>query len=132
MSVKREVVVAVTYNPSIDRFLLVKRSGSRKRFPSKWEFPSGFIENETEQQASLRELEEETGLIGEVIKTGEPFDVPTSKYNFKIHPVLVKVDGKEIELTKEHEDYRWVKKSDIESFDTVPQLEKDMEKLGII
>lgn len=64
-----DVVVAVTYKPDIDKFLLVKRADFRKRYPRKWEFPSGFLEDETEKEGALRELEEETGLIGESIKT---------------------------------------------------------------
>lgn len=128
----REVVAAVTYNPDKDKFLLVKRSSLRKRFPNEWEFPSGFLEDETEQQGALRELEEETGLLGQVIKTGDPFEVNTEKYHFRIHPVLITVDSEDIELTEEHEEFEWIDIDKIGKYNTVPQLRKDLERVGVI
>lgn len=128
----QDVVAAVTYSPDLDEFLLVKRSSLRKRFPNEWEFPSGFLEDETEPEGALRELKEETGLIGEVIRTGEPFEVETEMFHFRIHPVLVSVDSGDIELTDEHESFEWIDIREIESFNTVPQLRKDLEVLDII
>lgn len=127
----QDVVSAVAYEPDRDKFLLVKRSSLRKRFPNEWEFPSGFMEEETEQEGALRELKEETGLIGEVVKTGESFQVETEMYHFRIHPVLVKVEYGEIELTEEHEGYEWIKIEDITKYNTVPQLRKDLERVGV-
>lgn len=128
-----EVAAAVTYNPEKDRFLLVKRSSTRKRFPNEWEFASGFIEeNEEGKDAALRELKEETGLIGEVIKTGEPFEVNTEMHHFRVHPVLVKVDSREVDLTEEHEDFEWVEVEEIEKYNTVPQLRKDLKRIDVI
>lgn len=128
----REVVAAVTYNPEKDRFLLLKRSSSRTRFPNEWEFPAGFMEDETEQEAALRELNEETGLIGKVIRTGESFELDTEKYSFRIHPVLLSVDSEDVELSREHEEYRWIEIEEIEKFNTVPQLKNDLRILGLI
>ncbi|MBC5793054.1 MAG: NUDIX domain-containing protein [Nanohaloarchaea archaeon] len=126
-----DVVVAVTYNPEIEKFLLVKRAESRDRYPGEWEFPSGFLEDETEREGALRELEEETGLIGKTIKTAEPFTVESGEYHFTIHPVLVIVESDEVELTREHDKFEWVKRDQIDGFETVPQLEKDMRVLGV-
>lgn len=128
----REVVSAVTYNPEEDRFLLLRRSSLRKRFPNEWEFPSGFLEDETEQKGALRELKEETGLIGEVIKTGKPFRVKTEKYNFRINPVLIRVDSQDVELTKEHEEFDWIKIDEIGSYNTVPQIKENLESLHVL
>lgn len=127
-----EVVAAVPYCPEKDKFLLVKRSSLRKRFPNEWEFPSGFLEDEKIQKGALRELEEETGLIGQIIRTGENFEVNTEKYQFRIHPVLVKVGFEDIELSEEHEDYEWIEISEIDKFNTVPQLKEDLEALEVL
>lgn len=128
----RDVVAAITYNPRTDKFLLVKRSSVRKRYPNEWEFPSGFLEDESEQKGALRELKEETDLVGEVIRTGEPFEVNSSKYDFRIHPVLVKVDSANIELTEEHEDFEWINVEDVRKYNTVPQLKEDLEAVGVL
>jgi 8-oxo-dGTP pyrophosphatase MutT (NUDIX family) len=128
----RDVVAAVAYSPDKDKFLLVKRSSLRKRFPNEWEFPSGFLEDESEQEGALRELKEETGLVGEVIRTGESFEVETEMYHFRIHPVLVKVDFGDVDLTEEHEDFEWIEIEDIRKYNTVPQLRKDLEQVGVV
>ena len=128
----RQVVAAIPYYPEKDRFLLVKRSSVRKRFPNEWEFPSGFLEDETEQQGALRELKEETGLIGEVIKTGESFEVETEKHHFRIHPVLVRIDSDDVELTEEHEELEWIEPGEVGSFNTVPQLRKNLKRVGVL
>lgn len=128
----RDVVAAVTYSPEKDRFLLVKRSSLRKRFPNEWEFPSGFLEDEPEQEGALRELKEETGLIGEVIKTGQSFEVETEMYHFRIHPVLVKVEYENIELTEEHEEFEWIEIGGVEKYNTVPQLKENLEAVGVL
>jgi 8-oxo-dGTP diphosphatase len=128
----RKVVSAVTFSPIKDRFLLVKRSSLRKRFPNEWEFPSGFLEDETEQQGALRELKEETGLIGEIIKTGDSFRVGSDSYDFRVYPVLVKVDSVNVELTKEHEDFEWIEKDQIEDYNTVPQIKENLKSVDLL
>lgn len=128
----RDVVAAVAYSPEKDRFLLVKRSSLRKRFPNEWEFPSGFLEDEMEKAGALRELKEETGLIGEVIKIGQSFEVETEMYHFRIHPVLVKVEYGDIELTEEHEDFEWIKIGEVEKYNTVPQLKENLETVDVL
>jgi 8-oxo-dGTP diphosphatase len=128
----RKVVSAVTFSPSKDRFLLVKRSSLRKRFPNEWEFPSGFLEDETEQQGALRELKEETGLIGEIIKTGDSFRVGSDSYDFRVYPVLVKVDSVNVQLTKEHEDFEWIEKDQIEDYNTVPQIKENLKSVDLL
>lgn len=128
----RDVVAAVAYSPEKDKFLLVKRSSLRKRFPNEWEFPSGFLEDESEQEGALRELKEETDLIGEVIKTGEPFEVETEMYHFRLHPVLVRVEFVDINLTKEHEDFEWIEISEIGKYNTVPQLKENLEAVDVL
>lgn len=128
----RKVVSAVTFSPSKDRFLLVKRSSLRKRFPNEWEFPSGFLEDETEQQGALRELKEENGLIGEIIKTGDSFRVGSDSYDFRVYPVLVKVDSVNVQLTKEHEDFEWIEKDQIEDYNTVPQIKENLKSVDLL
>lgn len=124
------MAAALVYNSEEDKFLLVKRSEERERFPGRWEFPSGFIEGkESPGSAALRELEEETGLKGKMIRTGESFLVEIPQVG--VHPVLIKVEEKNVELSKEHSEYRWVEKTELNVLNTVPKLKQDLEKVGI-
>ncbi len=59
------VVAAVAVKDK--KFLLIKRGTAPKK--GRWAAPSGFIESgETAEEACLRELKEETGVSGEIVK----------------------------------------------------------------
>ena len=124
------VAAAVVYNPKKDKFLVVKRSEERERYPGHWEFPSGFLEEgEDVKEAALRELMEETSLKGEVVRTGESFPIQIPPV--EIHPVLVVVEKENVKLSKEHSEHKWVEKSDLSILKTVPKLKQDLDKVGI-
>jgi len=126
----KKVVAAVTYNPSLQKFLLMKRADERTLFPGYWEFPSGFIkENELIEDAALRELKEETSLKGEIIRIGESFRIDQPEA--KICPVLIKVNEKNVDLSREHSKFEWVNLEDIKELSTVPKLDKDLENIGV-
>ena len=130
MGKEGEVAAAVVYNPGKEKFLLVKRAEERERYPQHWEFPSGFIEEgENPEDAVLRELDEETGLKGEVIRRGESFPIQIPPV--EVYPVLVKVDGEKVKLSREHSEYRWVERSQLDVLKTVPKLKQDLKRVGV-
>lgn len=121
---------AVTRNPE-GKYLLVKRTDTRSMHPGKWEFPGGGVENgETPEDAVLRELKEETGLDGEIVEHGMPGEVSTEYGTLKIYPFLVESEGS-IELSREHSEYKWIELEELEEYDTVPGLEKELEAVGV-
>jgi len=64
---KNPLPVALAIPIRDKRFLLIKRGIAPRK--GMWGFPSGFIESgETPEEACLRELHEETGLSGEIVK----------------------------------------------------------------
>lgn len=126
-----EVATAVPYDPERQKFLLLKRNFETDIHPGKWNFPGGRIEDEEPVDAALRELEEETGLRGEMIRSGDPFVVDTEDGKFKVHPFLVLVNG-EPELNQEHLDSSWIKAGDLEEFETVDGLREDLERVGAV
>lgn len=64
---KNPLPVALAVAVKNKRFLLVKRGMPPKK--GMWGSPSGFIEiGETPEEACLRELKEETGVSGEIVK----------------------------------------------------------------
>lgn len=126
-----KVATAVPYHREKEKFLLLKRSSEMEVQPGKWNFPSGKIEDETPQKAALRELEEETNLAGQVLRTGDFFTVENEDGNFLVHPVLVLVDG-ESELNSEHIDYEWIKPEELGKFETVDGLKEDLRRVDIL
>lgn len=62
-----------------NKILLVKR-GPKYSNPGKYALPGGFLErDETTEEATLRELKEETGYTGKIIKLVKVLDDPNRK-----------------------------------------------------
>ena len=111
-------------------YLMLERSENTSS-TGKWVFPSGKIEEgESKREAVLRELEEETGMTGEIIESGEPYISEGELGYWRVHPFLVDAEG-QVELSEEHSDYTWAQIPGLKSLDTLGNL-KSLEKLGVI
>ena len=129
-------------------YLMLERSENTSS-TGKWVFPSGKIEDgESKREAALRELEEETGMTGEIVESGDPYisegelrhhrssedllkaDLPEEDCVWRVHPFLVEAEGT-VELSEEHSDYTWAQIPGLKSLDTLGNL-KSLEKLGVI
>lgn len=109
------VVKCVVVN-SRDRALLLRRSASDPSRPNDYDFPGGGIDDgEMIEQALLRELKEECGLVIEHeslklvyadtgLKNGEPLVRVLFAAMAKDEPVT---------LSEEHASYEWVPKSSV-------------------
>ena len=111
-------------------YLMLERSENTSS-SGKWVFPSGKIEDgESKREAALRELEEETGMTGEVVESGDPYLSEGERGHWRVHPFLVQVEG-QVELSNEHSDYTWAQIPGLKSLNTLGNL-KSLEKLGVI
>jgi len=92
------------------KFLLLK-------YPTYWGFPKGIIEEkETEEEAAIRELQEETGLKAEII----PGFKHEQQWFYKYGGELVKKEAvfflartskeeaEKVKISYEHEDFAWL------------------------
>ena len=79
-----------------------------KRNPSAWIFPKGHIEaGETPAQAALREVEEEAGVVGELVgPVGRPirFDTPVERVRVQYFLVRMRKESRQTD----GRDKRWV------------------------
>lgn len=100
-----------------DEFLSVQRSKNDDFMPGSWEFPGGNIEEgETIIEALKREVFEETGISinadkVKIVNLYDKIKEKEEKYHYIELDFLIEVESKdlEIKLSKEHDDYRWVK-----------------------
>lgn len=128
----KEVAVAVTRSAETGKLLVLKRDELMRENPGKWEFASGRIENgEEPEEAALRELEEETGLEGEVSEAASTFEVEIDGESYVVHPVLVDVEPTRPELSFEHTDFRWASRDELEELETVKGFQNNLEPFGI-
>ena len=124
-----DVALAVPqYN---EKYLLLERSEENSS-SGEWVFPGGKIEsNETPKEAARRELEEETGLKGEIKDAGENYIGEGELGLWKMYPFHIKVQQKEVELDYEHSEYKWLSLEELKNHDTMGQL-KSLKALNII
>ncbi|NYB25977.1 MAG: NUDIX domain-containing protein [Methanobacteriaceae archaeon] len=91
-----------------DKILILKRSMDSKTNPGKWELPGGKVDQgEPFDQALIREVEEETGLIISLDTV-----VGASQQNLPliraVHIIMSgKIVGGELKISSEHEGYAW-------------------------
>ena len=111
-----EVVAAVIRNKK--KFLIAKR-GSSQSFPSKWEFPGGKVEKgESFKNALIREIKEELNVNINVLKKIASEKVEVNNEIISIHYFYAEIISGAVELI-EHSDFKWITKSDFNSFDFI-------------
>lgn len=117
-----------------EKILLLKRNPERHFSPNKWQPVSGFIgEKEPAEDAVLREVKEETGLCGKIVKAGKVFEVTDNWGRWIILPFLVSVDFNKVKIDlDEHSEYKWIKPEEITKFDCVVGIKKDLESVGLL
>jgi 8-oxo-dGTP diphosphatase len=104
------------------KILLLKRLETKKFLPGYYDLPGGKVEEgEDPNTAILRELKEETGLVGSVIRPYNVWHSITEIAGNKEHNIeidyLVKIigPGKVVTSPDEHSEYAWVDKSNLPS-----------------
>jgi mutator protein MutT len=123
---------AVLKNSETGKFLLMKRSEDKDYHPGVWEFPGGEIEDETPEEAARRELKEETGLEPDLFKKVEPYTWKSDHSKMKTHAFLFKTESEEVDLSREHVEYRWVELGELEELESFKVNKLDIEALGLV
>ncbi|AHF07012.1 (deoxy)nucleoside triphosphate pyrophosphohydrolase [Desulfitobacterium metallireducens] len=112
-----------------ETFLIAQR-GRNKAQGLMWEFPGGKLEaDETPEESLVREIKEELNIEIEVgAKFGENiYDYPSGK--IKLIAFSAQWISGDLKLV-EHERVKWVKASELQSFEFAPADIHFVEKLG--
>ncbi len=112
-NIPTKAVKAVISNDK-EEILLLQRSSHNN-----WDLPGGLLEDgEDEKDALKREILEELGVGVEIIKIGKKwkFYRPLDGKWVNVQNYTCKIMDKNIKLSDEHLDYRWVDKKDIKKY----------------
>lgn len=111
--------------------LLLKRSPTERVATGLWEIPGGKLdEGQDISHALEREVLEETNLlVTPVLRTGYFESEIIASGPFKGMPYVViigisKIDGGQIKISSEHDEYCWVKLKDFEKYELRPEVRK--------
>jgi mutator protein MutT len=129
----RDVAAAVIQDQA-GRVLLLQRGPTAPTFPNHWGPVTGMVETgETPEQTILREMQEELGITGRILRAGEPFQVDIGPYIVQVWPFLCALDAPDaIQLRSENQQYEWVSIPAVFRRQTISQIDQDFRALGLI
>lgn len=120
---------------SNNEVLLLKRSPSKKYFPNKWAMVGATPLNQDDDMRAiaLREIHDELGVEGEIIKEGKEMIV-TMKEDKKlkewhVFPFLARIDTESVILNEEHTQFVWVKPEEIDKYDVPKELKPIFQRI---
>jgi len=112
------------------KFLIIQRSDKSRGEFHYWELPGGRMEfGEKPEETLKREVKEETGLEVEMLY---PFSVWTffresNNQTVGINYVCVTAN-KDVELSNEHIDFKWIEKGDIFAYSFHPTIADELHQ----
>lgn len=130
----RDVAAAVIQRVDDGRVLLVQRGPTAPTFPNCWGVITGFMDpGESPAEAALREITEELGVTGELVRDGEPFTVDIGPFIVRAWPFLCRIDpAAPITLQAENQRWAWVPLDEVFARPTIAQLDQDFRALGLL
>ncbi len=115
-------VIAIVKNGN--RKLILLRTKTDRSFPGQWCLPGGRVDSdESVETAVLRELREETGLTGKIIRKLEVAESKLLSRSriYQIHVFEVQVDDfSGLKISSEHTEFRWITADEAKHLVTMP------------
>ncbi len=111
------------------QLLILKRAPDKKFFPGKWA-PVGaapLTGKENMREIAERELVDELGVTGKILKEEKPTLLNAEGLNWIIYPFLAQIDTDKVTLNEEHTEAKWVSLEELGNYDTIPQLKEMVE-----
>lgn len=104
------------------KILILKRNLTDMHYPGLWDIPGGGVdEGESLREAAERELKEECNL--EMKIDGEYFNMfHHAEKQIDIYGFKANSTEKEITLSDEHTEFKWIKKDEWQNYEFIPSV----------
>jgi 8-oxo-dGTP diphosphatase len=127
--IKKTVHVVGAIIENENREILCALRGPEMTLPNYWEFPGGKIEeNESKEEALIREIDEELGCRIEVLKHVDDTTYEYEKVIVRLETFLSKIiEG--VPEVSEHAEIKWVPRKELNTLNWAPADIPAIEKL---
>jgi mutator protein MutT len=114
-----------------EKYLIMRRPESNSS-SGKWMFPGGRIEDgEAAGEAVKREMDEETGLNVNILRSGDSYIDEGELGYWRIYPFLLESGSRAVQMNDEHDKYEWIESSQFEEKLDTSGGTKAPRKLGV-
>ena len=127
----RSTKIVTSFIKDDSKLLILKRSDKVKTMKGLWAGISGIIENNEEPLSRAKiEIFEEAGIVEDeitLVKAAEEMRVNSPQYKnheWEIFPFLFEATNPTVKLNWENSDFKWIDIEDLETYETVPSLQK--------
>ena len=105
--------------------LVLRRPAQKRRFAGQWELPGGKLEDgETLDAATRREVCEEAGIAITLRRLAGSVELRLDKFRVILLLFEATTAARKITLSHEHQDWRWVRRKDLESMNITSPLRR--------
>jgi 8-oxo-dGTP pyrophosphatase MutT (NUDIX family) len=132
MNEKHVVTVFLKNNGTV---LILKRSRQAGSYSGRWSGVSGAVTDGSPLMQAIREIEAGTGLKGgevKFLKAGKEISISDRQGGVRwvIHPFLFQaMVPRNVQISECHCDYKWIKPTDLELYETVPALDQALSRV---
>jgi len=126
-----EIVTSFLRDVESDKILILRRSSKVRSMKMLWAGISGIIEKGEKPLTRAKiEIFEEVGIAEcdiRLVRTGDAMHIISPQYRnhmWRVYSFLFETRSPEITLNWENSEYRWIDTDELDSYDTVPDLEK--------
>ena len=123
--------IVTSFLTNNNKILILKRSDKVKSMKGLWSGVSGLIENnELPLDRAKIEIFEEVGLQENditLLKEAKNVTISSPQYRnhqWEISPFLFETKNEKIKLNWENSDFKWIERTELKEYQTVPNLEE--------
>jgi 8-oxo-dGTP diphosphatase len=107
------------------RLLILKRKDDDDTYPGVWDCVGGHFEKgESAEECMLREAREEAGQAMKIVRLGPLIEFIDEYGRSVAVPFVLRPEAKSDVVLSEHSEFKWIKLSEVEDYQIVPDLTK--------
>jgi 8-oxo-dGTP diphosphatase len=114
------------------KLLILKRKDDDDTYPGIWDCVGGHFEKgESAERCMLREAREEAGQAMKIVRLGPLIEFIDEYGRAVAVPFILRPDDRSEVVVSEHSEFKWIRMSEVENYQIVPDLAKALSLFGL-